>query len=730
MTSRSVVFASETHQETDATNGCEKLLPLLDPVILEVFPPDRPIWPQLDPQLVTWLVKTAAKFPWFNHLVLAGVVYAGSGAVNPLSFLVPLNSFLRWAIPGHHPNVVTLQPEEALLAYFGDPPQARGVSAYKAYHALQLHLHHYLGSLSSPQRARLEPYRFPTLIAPPRLMKLRGLVEEKAQRKRKEQAFAVVPRLANLVALGRQRFRWLADLEASVQAVAQSVRTGETTLPALISLKDLDGQKASTYRVWDRATWIAAHVKAYATSAARSAKVTPVPPRHSGLFLQLVGDLPENPWFLRAIAVGALQGSQHPSAEARTYLRRLKLPNLAFAYVSGLLALDMSMGRTLYFARRAAAGTPQDSRVLFGVEPLLAAAAIGQFTLVSLISTGMRIGELQQVTLDRDCMEYGGLPQFNDQTGDWAEGPKRLSWKLYPKGALERERYFVTPYMYEALFLMLDLHKRCSGGASLQPVRPSAGFTHRRRFRGKHKFALQWGGRHIPGETLIQCLAFLLLEHASYDTTGQSVNITPHVLRHGVAGWLRSQGIPLEEIMALLKQVNIAVTDYYSKPSPSELYRTLGPALTALAELAGTDPTTVRTVGEIQTLAEEALKKYGALRHTPGGLCSVFTPCEVQFKCASCPHYVPDPTRRQEVQEKITRLSKGIQLFGELGDYLQADAERVHQRDWERILKEMDALEQVQLVSPPPEEALRSLGAGDLGDGLGRGLEGLQALLA
>ncbi len=54
------------------------------------------------------------------------------------------------------------------------------------------------------------------------------------------------------------------------------------------------------------------------------------------------------------------------------------------------------MGRVLSWARRVAAGTPADSRVVFGVEPLLAGAAVGLFTLVCLTQTGMRIGELMQ----------------------------------------------------------------------------------------------------------------------------------------------------------------------------------------------------------------------------------------------------------------------------------------------------------------------------------------------
>jgi hypothetical protein len=185
----------------------------------------------------------------------------------------------------------------------------------------------------------------------------------------------------------------------------------------------------------------------------------------------------------------------------------------------------------------------------------------------------------------------------------------------------------------------------------------------------------------------------------------------------------------LEEIMGLLKQVNIEVTDYYSKLSPEDLHQKIGPALTALAEIAELDPATIRTVDEIKNLAQAALLRYGILRQTPGGVCTSFQPCEVQFKCAGCASYCPDPARRDEVQDKITCLTKGIQLFRELGDYLTADVEKSHLRDWERILKEVDELAKTPLVLPA-DRSLQSLETDDLGNSLLESLAEIHSLSA
>lgn len=206
--------------------------------------------------------------------------------------------------------------------------------------------------------------------------------------------------------------------------------------------------------------------------------------------------------------------------------------------------------------------------------------------------------------------------------------------------------------------------------------------------------------------------------------------MTPHILRHGVASWLRQQGIPLDDIMALLKHVNITVTDYYSQLSPEDLFQKIGPALTALADLAEVDPTTIRTVDDLEQLAQTALKRYGVLRHTSGGACATFMPSEVQFKCASCPHYVPDPARRSEVDEKIAMHTSAIQALETLGDYLQADVQRAHCRTWERIAKEMDALAAVEFGSLPTDELQKDFGIDASGEELLLDLKRGQLLLS
>ncbi len=699
---------ANTNPATDAKSDCEKLLSLLEPrVVSAVTSPEH--WQRIDPIIVRWLIGIH-DYPWFNHMALAAMIHSGSGVVWPSVRLYEMHSFLRWAIPGHYPDLDALQPEPALAAYFGEPPDIRGKGAASAYSGLQLHTERYLEFLPSPKRIAANSFLFPKLGPSARLTRLSTRAVETTRMNRKKQAFAVIKRLPELVALARQRYYWLAQLEAQFQQVIQSFKQGQTELPVEIQLPGWEGQPEMRFRVWDQNSWVLAHPEGYCGSVLYHARYRKYIDK---FFVQLVGELPEKPWFLRAVALGGLQGPHRPSPEAVRYLRKWGVRDF-MAVEPGLLAAGYGAAITITFARRHAAGTPEDSHVLFRPEPLLAAAALSLFIVVSVASTGMRIGEMQQVELDRECMETLALPEFDDQTEKWLPGSKRIYWRLFPKGRNQRERYLVTPYMNEALFILLDLHKRYHGD-SLKPVTPSyKQFTHVRHFPGKHKFVLQWGGYHVSQQGLTRCIKFLLFEHDCRDQDGNPVNITSHILRHATAGWLRQQGMPLEEIMVLLKHVNITVTDYYSQRSPDDLYEKLGPALTALAELAGCDPSTIRSPEAVRNLAQEALKQFGALRHVPGGQCGTFDPCIVHFACATCHRFVPDPMRRQEVESKVALCEKIATMRRAAGDYLEADTEQSRKKDWERILKEMDGLAQVPLMAAPISEDFKNLAGGDL----------------
>lgn len=414
-------------KEDEPSNGWEELVRLLDLAVVNT-PRAKKTWKKLDRELVFWLTHTVSRFPWLNHLTLASVIYSESGAARPQNRMGSLHSFLRWAIPEHYPDVASLQPIEALITYFGDPPQSRGDSACGAYGSVQRHMEEYLQSLPPEERTKLTPFLFPFLVYTPHLMRLRVHTQSQATEKRKEQAFAVVKDLHALVVMGRRRYKWLADLDDQVQQIAKLVDNQQIALPAVLSISDLDNRQLLTFRVWDRRSWVKAHRKAYAKQTLYRQR------RGRGLFLQLVGTLPDTPWFLRAAELGAFSlGGKKESHRRDKYLQDCNIPAFKQAG-NGLIHPNAGWAFSLRRAREAADGTPEDSRVLFYLDPLLCAAAVGLFALVCLTQSGMRIAELQQVSGDKQCMKIGIFPRVDEQSGGFSEETTKLFfWLLYPR---------------------------------------------------------------------------------------------------------------------------------------------------------------------------------------------------------------------------------------------------------------------------------------------------------
>jgi len=59
-------------------------------------------------------------------------------------------------------------------------------------------------------------------------------------------------------------------------------------------------------------------------------------------------------------------------------------------------------------------------------------------------------------------------------------------------------------------------------------------------------------------------------------------------------------------------------------------------------------------------------------------------------------------------------LLKNCKFLERSGDHLQAEVQKAHCRNWERIDKEIEVLATIELTSPPLENALKEFGIDDL----------------
>ena len=407
-----------------------ELFQKLDPVVVQEVS-QLHICAYVGPALLTWLLNSGSKWPWFNHLALAGMIYAATGVVHQTGPVLGVHAFLKWAIPDYYPDLAHLKVEAAITRCFGAELAARGANAYHNYSALQQPVKAYLDTLSEARQSALTPFVLPVFNPSRQLYALKKAAEEKARRKRKEQVFPVARRLPGLIALARRRCWWLQQFEAEVQHIATRVAAGEVTLPTTLSVNHWDGQQGMTFKVWNQPSWILAHTTHY--HPGRVLKARKDPESFDGqLFVQLQTELPDDCWFLRAVSLEIIPGEQDLSAEAQAYLDHWNIPKF-YALAPGLLQLSRSASTFLSMIRQKKIGW-DDGQPLFCVEPLLAAALVGLFVLVSITTTGMRLGELQQVTLSRECMARSHLPQYDDDQGQWQLGPERLFWSVFPKG--------------------------------------------------------------------------------------------------------------------------------------------------------------------------------------------------------------------------------------------------------------------------------------------------------
>jgi hypothetical protein len=233
-------------------------------------------------------------------------------------------------------------------------------------------------------------------------------------------------------------------------------------------------------------------------------------------------------------------------------------------------------------------------------------------------------------------------------------------------------------------------------------------FSHSRRYKGTYNFILQWSGKHLGHHEIDLCMVFLLLEHNILDGDGKPIRISAHTLRHAVAGHLRREGVPLHEIMELLHQINITVTDYYSKQSPDVLRDKISSLLTNLMQTQGLDPALVRNPIDMITNLLEKIKLYGILRNTPGGDCGNFCRCAVQFQCASCPDYHPNPDRMDEINRMIEGYKQKIKIDLANNNQFEAANDKVVLRDWKRRSAEAKAIKE-SIINPLSTQAIMKL---------------------
>jgi integrase len=284
-------------------------------------------------------------------------------------------------------------------------------------------------------------------------------------------------------------------------------------------------------------------------------------------------------------------------------------------------------------------------KVVFQVEPLFAAATFGLASLELLTSTGMRINEVLQVSIQPECLHTLVV-----------EGVKRLVLRLVPKGSDKLADYFVGPETqktFEKVVQFLHDHYQLqpSGRLPSVPFDPNNGRAH---LFPARPYLFQSNQRHLSDWALTACMRFLCHGLVFQARDGQAVPLKAHSLRHVFATHAHHvELLPLDVIAVILHQKNLQVTGYYAAPPWEQVVAATDLLLDRFAtHLGSIEEGMVRSPAEFRRQYESAREQVGTLTRVIAGDCTCHALCPVSFACTGCAYKVPDPARRDEILEQ------------------------------------------------------------------------------
>jgi hypothetical protein len=421
------------------------------------------------------------------------------------------------------------------------------------------------------------------------------------------------------------------------------------------------------------------------------------------MFLQLIGEIPRNCWFFRAIKFGFIQagmtnGKKNPEAIAYSKEQNLPLTIFRGGIHSGIILPERKLAVFLFMARKHILDDSSESPILFQPEPLIIASILGYLSVLTISLTGLRIGEVQQLCLDKS-VNLVKLPQYNEQDESWEDSAiLAYVFEVFTKGKVELQKTYAPDVVIDTMKTFLKVYQYFHGDI-IKPIPCNSHeklFTQARHYEGQnHKWIFQWKCKHLSNSTINACIYFILLEENLVDEDGNPIRLTAHTYRHGFAGFLRQKGVPLERIAQLLHHVNSLVTDYYSQEPDEVILEQLYSIIDEIGGELRIPVGTIRSIDDVRRFEEDCLKRFGALRKVIGGKCGVYCSCEAMNMCARCESYIPEPSKRHEIVAQINGAEKVAGFYKKSGQYVNANRAAIDAQNWKVALAELDKWEKI-----------------------------------
>ncbi len=652
----------------------QDLQDLVSPAILSA---PRLDWSAVEHRHIQYLIRTVygEGVVWFEHLVLLTAVlasYIGLDAATVDHHITNLHGrwrqlFLLYELT----TIADWQPEEHLPRYFNDQTFLDSLNTRQDFlQAYTTDAEYSQAYLKALPKAEQEIYRQWTLPPFPRhkarKLSRRPEILEAQKQRRKLETDALAPHLPKIRGEAHLRWNELKRLRTKFAEALALIESRQETVPLAFSYEEPRYRQRFHFIVWDRPHFVLAHREHYQHSAFFRAK-RQLHQRDSKPFFYFLEFVkaeqlthPETSaasddgplWFGDLLRYGLLRdgpfrGDPEELQRQRSYLE-------SWGYLSEDEEMACAPFRTCYSglltSPRAAALFLNEAhrltqKMVFQVEPFYAAATFGLAALELLTSTGMRINEVFQVSIQPECLHTLVV-----------EGVKRLVLRLVPKGSDKLADYFVGPETqktFEKVVQLLQSHYQLQPGSRLPsvPFDPNNGRAH---LFPARPYLFQLNKRHLSDWAVTACMRFLCHGLVFQARDGQAVALKAHSLRHVFATHAHHvEQLPLDVVAVILHQKNLQVTGYYAAPQWEQIVAATDLLLDRFAtHLGSIEEVMVRTPVELQQQYESARSQAGTLTRVIAGDCTCHALCPVSFACTGCAYKIPDPARREELLEQ------------------------------------------------------------------------------
>jgi integrase len=680
-------------------------------------------WQVLGDRAIKYIESNVLGQPWTDHLALAALVLAARGydlqtIVVSLHVLQPrllaifqalgITEMREWKPALHIPAYLKAE----LLP---DDNGSRRLEFWKRYNTASKQVKNWIESLPEEDRARYEKFALPSInrTVVEGLLKWRE-VQDLQRQGRKTDTDVLTEHYSTIRSVAHLRRNKLARLYHAYYETLQKVRQERPELPFAFNYED--GTERIECLIWDRRSLVLKHRESYSPATIKDAlkRRAAYSDDKNGFFLEvskvenLLGtDPPEGFWFEELIRLHMLnaapaRGTADVLASRQKWLRQWgygdDTPDVAITPFGtdtpGLLQWPISTGEG-HFANKALDKT---GHVLIPVESLYAGATFGLLAIDIFTTTGMRINELMQISLDEECFVIWEDEHPAKERQQIRR--TRYAFRLIPKGErTEKLHTFVisqeTVRLVEMTARMLEEHYKLdvNKGGKI-PILDFASFHTRSHRFGKRRYLFQYNQRHLTNISITACMKFLLHGLVLQSSSGKPVVVSPHKLRHAFATYAHQvKDVPLDVIGWMLKQKDLEVTSYYSQLPEKMAVERVGNYLEHFATTIHGDSAHIRLPEDLQKQLAAARHTVGPLAETLGGDCTCYGICPVQFACIGCAAMVPDPKKRHQVEREHIRALRWAEEATEEGRYPDAERWKQHARRCTKVLEEMTQIE-------------------------------------